>query len=79
MHPSVRLKNIRLQRISHSEDDVVISILNLSRRPGREREKAKASWERDRSDGMEIDPWIFFIMMLRIDMDLMTLGGHSCT
>jgi hypothetical protein len=75
----VRLKNIRLKRISHPEDDIVISIFHLSRRPGGEREKLHASWERDRFDRMEMEPGISFVVMFRIDVDLMTFRGHSDT
>jgi hypothetical protein len=77
MDPSMGLKNIRLQRISHSEGDIVISILNRFRRPGRKREKSNASWERNRLDRMEMDPWALFIPVLCIDMDFMTLVDQS--
>jgi hypothetical protein len=55
MNSSMGLKNICLQCISHSEGNVILSILYFFGCPDRKREEPKAFGKRNRLNGMETD------------------------
>jgi hypothetical protein len=71
------LKHIGFQSISNSKSDIVASVPYGMGRPYCKREEPQAFGKRNRLDPVEMNSRVLLLPLLRIDMDFMTLTGHS--
>jgi hypothetical protein len=77
MHTPVGLKDICPERIPHPQCHIIVTARHGSGCPHSKGKEAETLWKWNRLDGMKMNALDFVLPLLRIDVNLKILLGHS--